>query len=129
MSVDPSVFSNVRCNCWAVASGFQCEVIGSLGFHTSKRWLCFVSWIFLHIALYKPYIFGTWWYTWLGYSFKGTHLFPLIQDSFVASTSQEKAEMRKMQVIVTAVWEPQFFGSTQRIHGNGPRFAIKINQM
>ena len=27
-----------------------------------------VSWIFLHIAPYKPYILGTWWNTWLGYS-------------------------------------------------------------
>ena len=51
-----------------------------------------------NIALYKPYILlGTWWYTWLGYSPKGTHLFPLILAKYVTWH------------ICTALWEALWF--------------------
>ena len=65
-----------------------CRLMASAHQHSKGRcgypWestLPIVSWIFLHMALYKPYILGAWWYTWLGYSPKGTHLFPLKHES------------------------------------------------
>ena len=58
---------------------FSVESKGRCGYPWEST-LPIVSWIFLHIAFYKPYMLGTWWYTWLGYSPKGTHLFPLIEE-------------------------------------------------
>ena len=139
----------LRCNCWAVASGFQCEVIGSLGFHTCKRWLCFSQredvgtlgrvpyQLFPGYSFILPYISHI--YSVHG-GIHGWGTLPRVltfslwfRISFVTSTSQEKAEMRKMQVIVTAVWEPQFFGRYPNnpmgmvyVYIYFPRFTIKI---